>query len=401
MPRNGIMNADEFIKKMKEKYGDSLDFSNTVYKGIKEPISYVCPKHGTINTVAFNLMYGNGCPICGKELNVKKRSFDTKSFIEKARKIHGDKYDYSKVNYVNSHTKVCIICPIHGSFWQQPTCHLSGQGCIKCAGKEQKTTDQFIKEAKKIHGDKYEYSRSNYINSKTKVIVTCPKHGDFLITPSIHLQGQGCPDCKRFKARKPVCGIGINDYEGKVKENGKRIKCYEIWRDMLKRCYVDYDKPKSQSYRDCVVDDRWLRFSNFVEFFDNPENGYIDGHNIDKDLLSRSLPVEERRKYSPENCCFLPPLINNVISLQKSHRGKYPIGVSKDKGGKFSANVNNPIEKRQEFLGLFDTPELAFEAYKKRKKDIITCLAKYYYEKGELTDKAYNALLNFEITKDD
>lgn len=400
MPQKKITSED-FFERMKKNFGDRLDFSKTVFNGANENVTYVCPKHGEFTTRAHNVIYGHGCPKCAREKVTEVNRSYTGEFIDKARKIHGNKYDYSKVDYVNHKTKVCIVCPKHGDFWQTPICHLSGQGCIKCAGKEQKTTEQFIKEAKEVHGCKYEYSRCNYVNSKTKVIVTCPKHGDFLITPSIHLQGQGCPDCKRFKARKPVCGIGINDYEGKVKENGKRIKCYEIWRDMLKRCYVDYDKPKSQSYRDCVVDDRWLRFSNFVEFFDNPENGYIDGHNIDKDLLSRILPIEERRKYSPENCCFLPPLINNVISLQKSHRGKYPIGVSKDKGGKFSANVNNPIEKRQEFLGLFDTPELAFEAYKKRKKDIITCLAKYYYEKGELTDKAYNALLNFEITKDD
>ena len=395
------MTSEEFFERMKKNFADKLDFSNTVFNGADGKITYVCPKHGEIITRAYNAIYGHGCPKCAKEKFSKIRTSNAEKFIEKACKVHGNRYDYSKVEYSNHLSKVCIVCHEHGEFWQTPNAHLAGQGCIKCAGKEKKTTNQFVEEAKKIYGDKYEYSRCNYINSKTKVIVTCPKHGDFLVAPSMHLRGQGCPDCKRFNARKHVCGIGINDYDGKVKESVKMAKCYEIWRDMLKRCYVDYNKPKSRSYCDCIVDDRWIKFSNFVEFFNNPENGYIEGHNIDKDLLSRDLPVEERRKYSLENCCFLPQLINNAISLQKSHRGKYPIGVSKGKGGRYSANVNNPIDKRQEFLGLFDTPDLAFEAYRKRKKEIITYLAEHYYKKGKLSDKAYNALLNFEITKDD
>lgn len=116
-------------------------------------------------------------------------------FIQKARKVHGDKYDYSKVDYKNNSTKVCIICPEHGEFWQTPNSHLLGSGCPSCSNVKKKTTEDFIKEAKEIHGGKYDYSKTDYINERTKVIITCPIHGDFLQLPKNHLRGQGCPEC--------------------------------------------------------------------------------------------------------------------------------------------------------------------------------------------------------------
>ena len=81
-------------------------------------------------------------------------------FITKARQVHGDKYDYSKVEYINNSTKVCIICPEHGEFWQRPNHHLSGHGCPKCKNVFKKDTETFINQAKEIHGDKYDYSKT-------------------------------------------------------------------------------------------------------------------------------------------------------------------------------------------------------------------------------------------------
>ena len=123
---------------------------------------------------------------------------DTKKFIKKARKIHGDKYDYSKVEYINAHTKVCIVCPIHGEFWQTPNNHTNKtkpKGCPKCAGKLVTDTESFIKEARKIHGDKYDYSKVEYVNTMSKVCIICPIHGEFLQTPNKHLSGNNCPKC--------------------------------------------------------------------------------------------------------------------------------------------------------------------------------------------------------------
>jgi len=117
-------------------------------------------------------------------------------FIKKAVAVHGDKYDYSKVDYVNNKTKVCIVCPKHGEFWQIPFCHTSRKnGCLCCANKQKSTKEDFVKKAFSVHGDKYDYSKVDYVNSGTKVTITCPKHGEFLQTPQNHLSGRGCPKC--------------------------------------------------------------------------------------------------------------------------------------------------------------------------------------------------------------
>ena len=129
-------------------------------------------------------------------------------FIEKARQIHNDKYDYSKVNYVNSRTKVCIICPTHGEFWQTPHNHLKGYGCAEC-GKEKShlskiTTEDFIVKSKEIHGNKYDYSKACYKTCDTKVCIICPEHGEFWQTPSNHINGSGCPKCANEKRKNTL-----------------------------------------------------------------------------------------------------------------------------------------------------------------------------------------------------
>ena len=128
-------------------------------------------------------------------------------FIEKARKIHNDKYDYSKVEYINAKTKVCIKCPIHGEFWQTPTDHLSGKGCKYCANNVKYTSENFVEKSKKIHGNKYDYSNVNYVNNSTKVCIICPEHGEFWQTPDNHLRGHSCPKCNTSKLENEIRSI--------------------------------------------------------------------------------------------------------------------------------------------------------------------------------------------------
>lgn len=125
------------------------------------------------------------------------KKLTTETFIQKAREVHGDKYDYSKVNYINSYTKVEIICPIHGSFWQTPGHHLHGEGCKHCHRKNFYTTEIFIEKAKQIHGNKYDYSKVEYKGNKIKVCIICPEHGEFWQEAHSHLQGHGCPQCAK------------------------------------------------------------------------------------------------------------------------------------------------------------------------------------------------------------
>jgi hypothetical protein len=121
----------------------------------------------------------------------------TKEFIHKASEVHGEKYDYSKVEYKNAHQKVIIICKTHGEFLQSPNGHLSNSGCVKCIDrtKRRSNIEEFIIKANDVHGDKYDYSKFNYINCKTKGIIICKKHGEFTQHASNHLLGKGCSKC--------------------------------------------------------------------------------------------------------------------------------------------------------------------------------------------------------------
>ena len=114
--------------------------------------------------------------------------------------VHGNKYDYSKVQYTTNSGKVCIICPEHGEFWQRASAHLSGNGCPVCwsldRGRKRRTTqEEFIKKANKIHKNKYNYDKVQYVTAIKPVTINCPLHGDFQQTPHKHLQGHGCPVC--------------------------------------------------------------------------------------------------------------------------------------------------------------------------------------------------------------
>ena len=195
------MNKEQFILKAREVHGWKYDYSKVEYKNNSTPVCIICPEHGEFwQTPKSHITMKYGCKQCGRKICAKKTSNTTKSFIEKARKIHGDKYDYSKVEYVNAYTKICIICPEHGEFYQTPHDHLKGASCPKCGNIKRKegrflSTDKFIEKARKIHGDKYDYSKVNYIGTKGKICIICPEHGEFYQTPNAHLNGQGCPIC--------------------------------------------------------------------------------------------------------------------------------------------------------------------------------------------------------------
>jgi hypothetical protein len=199
------LTTQEFIEKARKVHGDKYDYSMTTYTIGSNNVDIICPIHGLFSQQASNHLFGQGCPICGKELTAKKRTLEI-DFVELAKKVHGDKYNYSKVNYVNKKTKVCIICPEHGDFWQLPYLHLKGCGCPTCGIEKtvshtRKTKEQFITQATKTHNGKYDYSKVNYKNSEQKVEIICPIHGSFFQTPSSHLAGRGCPDCSGHKRK--------------------------------------------------------------------------------------------------------------------------------------------------------------------------------------------------------
>ena len=208
---------EEFIKEAKKVHGDKYDYSKVEYVNNKTKVCIICPKHGEFWQTPKNHLNGQGCIKCSYKLRAEKNQLTTEEFIEKARQIHGNKYDYSKVKYVNNKAKVCIICPEHGEFWQTANMHLQGNGCKICGGNKKKTIEEFIKEAREIHEDKYDYSKVEYVNAYTSVCIICPKHGEFWQTPNGHLKGSGCKKCGVEK-RKLMRTYTLDEFINKSKE---------------------------------------------------------------------------------------------------------------------------------------------------------------------------------------
>lgn len=126
-------------------------------------------------------------------------------FVERAREVHGDRFSYEKAVYVNHKTKVKITCKKHGVFEQRADNHLQGKGCQKCTTDSKKAgKTDFVKNAKAIHGNKYKYGKVYYKNNRLKVIIVCPLHGDFKQSPGNHLKGKGCPVCRESKGERIV-----------------------------------------------------------------------------------------------------------------------------------------------------------------------------------------------------
>lgn len=191
-----------FIEKAKSIHGNKYDYSQSQYVNSHTPLKIICPEHGEFLQRPDNHYLGKGCPLCGNKRVSKKMVKTQEQFIKEAIEIHGDKYDYSQVKYVDSWTPVAIICPKHGLFYQKPIQHINHKaGCIKCAHEHLSTIhaltkEEFIKRARSVHGDKYDYSKVEYVNQKIPITITCPVHGDFEQVPLVHYNmGCGCPKC--------------------------------------------------------------------------------------------------------------------------------------------------------------------------------------------------------------
>jgi hypothetical protein len=188
---------EEFIIKAKSIHGDRYDYSTSFYINNKTKIEITCSMHGIFKqTPDCHINKKQGCPVCGTKQNATNEEFITKTNL-----IHGNKYDYSLVEYINSKTKVKIICPMHGVFEQTPNNHIFGYGCVRCNGP---IITDFIQKAKSIHNNKYDYSLVEYVNSNVKINILCPKHGVFSQKLNDHLYGNGCPICRESIGEKKI-----------------------------------------------------------------------------------------------------------------------------------------------------------------------------------------------------
>jgi len=200
-------NTEMFIKDAIKVHGDKYDYSLVEYKGSNKPVEIICEKHGLFMQAAAGHLSGSGCDKCATQIRIKKllKFKSTDEFIKAAKEVHGDKYDYSQSKYEGGDLKIRIICPEHGPFEQIPYSHLKGFGCAACTGMKKKDTEQFIREARQLHGDYYDYSLVEYVNAHTRVLITCPKHGLFQQIARDHLSNP--PQCctrTGFDTEKPA-----------------------------------------------------------------------------------------------------------------------------------------------------------------------------------------------------
>ena len=210
------LTQDEWIERANKLHNNKYDYSKVDYINSETKVIVTCPLHGDFLVTPYH-HYRNrvGCPKCSGKYRPTKDDF-----INRSREIHGNDYDYSQVDYKNNKTKVKIICPTHGVFLQTPSNHTNQeQGCPKCGGSGKKNTEEFVKQAKEIHGDKFDYSKVNYVNSVTPIKIICPIHGEFLQKPANHLQlsKHGCPKCGWEIQNDKVRG-NVDDFIAKSQE---------------------------------------------------------------------------------------------------------------------------------------------------------------------------------------
>ena len=179
-----------FLERVHKIHGDKYEYiiSNNEIRNTKN-IEIKCKVHGIFTQTPNNHLKGTGCPNCCKNAKITNEKF-----INRAKTIHGDKYDYSNVKYINITTPVNIICKVHGIFMQTPRDHFDNCGCYKCANRIV-TTEDFIEKASLRHNNLYDYSKSEYKLSHNKIIITCKVHGDFSQSSNDHLNGCGCQKC--------------------------------------------------------------------------------------------------------------------------------------------------------------------------------------------------------------
>lgn len=191
-----------------------------------------------------------------------------------------------------------------------------------------------------------------------------------------------------------VFGVGINDIS--CKTNGVVDKEYRLWHDMLKRCYSEKFIKQSANYKDCFVSDDWLNYSNFKKDIVEIEGFGLDGYQLDKDIL-----IKGNKIYSKETCCFVPKYINSLLTTAKARRGDLPIGVSlrKDRPFRKYYSYCQVGGGKRKFLGDFETPLEAFNAYKNFKEGFIKLKANEY--RLSLSSNVYEALMNWSVSIDD
>jgi hypothetical protein len=285
------MDTLSFIDKAKKIHGDKYDYSLSIYTGSHGKVIIGCPIHGKfLQQATCHINVKMGCPKCSIERKSKilREKFTGKDKDKRLSKLlikliakHGNKYDYSKINFINLNNKITIICPKHGEFKQLPLVH-QRHGCPKCAIEQKiKPNSKFINHANIVHNNKYDYSLTNCLGNSHKLTITCPIHGIFRQLPRKHLLGQGCPKCGHEKVNKLLT---LSDKEFFDRSTQKHGDTYS------------YNNSKYVNYNQNIL------ITCFIhgDFYQTPHN-HIKGHGCPKCAKIKSKEEEEVAQFLKDN----------------------------------------------------------------------------------------------------
>lgn len=218
--------TEVYVHKARKAHNNKYTYLRFIYLGATEKSIITCPIHGDFEQTPSNhINHNKGCPKCAG------KNCDTNEFIRKSTEIHGSRFDYSNTKFALYEQPVEIHCRIHGPFQQTPRVHLQGSGCPTCGGTKLKTLEQFIVDARKVHGDRYAYT--DYTNAITKCRILCTDHGEFLQTPHDHLSGKGCPRCSYRESTQ----VYILHYSPEVYKIGITVDLFGLRLPQLEKAY--------------------------------------------------------------------------------------------------------------------------------------------------------------------
>ena len=186
---------EEAIQKCIATHGDKYDYSKLNYVNAATKVIIICPVHGDFEQLLYSHYSGSGCAKCASEVHGQSKIINHKQvFLEKCRQVHGNRYGLELITYTNAHSIINVKCFEHGIFKIKANSFLNGGNCPHCS-KTIVSVEDKINQGINVHNDFYDYSKVNYVNAKTKVIINCPKHGDFEQILNNHIKGHGCPKC--------------------------------------------------------------------------------------------------------------------------------------------------------------------------------------------------------------
>jgi len=308
----------EFIDESIAIHDNRYDYSLVKYKNNKTKVEIICQLHGKFLQVAKSHLMGSGCIKCHHTETSKRLQYNNADFIKLAKEKHNNKYDYSTTIYVNSHSKVNIVCQEHGTFMMLPSNHIYGQGCPKCGqmitGKY--TTAQFIQKAKLCYNGKFDYSLVEYKNSTTPVIIKCPEHGKFKQRPDYHLTNTiSCPTCvNNIRSENGIGGYSMALFEANSDLKTKAALLYVV---------KIYDNNESFIKVGITIQSLSARFSKFningykiVPIYTSAYSLY-DAFIKEQSIIQHFIgsTYKPKRKFNGWTECFVSNITQNIINF--------------------------------------------------------------------------------------